>query len=45
MRERDLLGDPGVYGKIILRCIFKKWAVGIWTASRWLRIGSGVGNL
>jgi len=28
MRERDHLGDPGVDGRIILRWIFRKWAVG-----------------
>jgi hypothetical protein len=25
MRERDLLEDPGVDGRIILRWIFRKW--------------------
>jgi len=25
------LGDPGVDGKIILRLIFRKWDVGVWT--------------
>ena len=28
LRERDHLGDPGVDGRIILRCIFRKWVVG-----------------
>jgi len=31
---------PGVHGKIILRWIFRKWDVGVWTGSRWLRIGT-----
>jgi len=31
MRERDHLGDPGVAGNIILRWIFRKWDVGLWT--------------
>jgi len=43
LRERDHLGDPGVDGRIILRWIFRKWDVGIWTGSSWLRIGTGGG--
>jgi len=27
--ETDLLGDPGVDGRIILRWIFRKWDVGV----------------
>ena len=45
LRERDHLGDPGVDGRIILRRIFRKKGVGVWTASSWLRIGSGGGHL
>ena len=45
MRERDHFGDPGVDWKIILRLIFRKWNVGAWTGSRWLRIGTDVGHL
>jgi len=45
MRERDHLGDPGVDGRIILRWIYKKWDVGVWTGSSWLRIGTGGGLL
>ena len=45
LRERDHLGDPGVDGRIILRCIFRKWAVRIWTGSSWLRIGTAGGHL
>jgi hypothetical protein len=45
LRERDHLGDAGVDGRIILRWIFMKWDVGVWTGSSWLRIGTGVGNL
>jgi hypothetical protein len=45
MRESDLLGEPGIDGRIILRWIFRKWDVGVWTRSSWLRTGTGVGHL
>jgi hypothetical protein len=32
-------------GRIILRWIFRKWDVGIWTGSSWLKIGTGGGHL
>jgi len=38
-------GRPGVDGRIILRWIFRKWDVGVWTGSIWLRIGTGGGHL
>jgi hypothetical protein len=41
LRDRDHWGDPGVDGKIILRCIFITWDVGIWTDLGWLRIETG----
>jgi len=45
LRERDHLGDQGVDGSIILRWIFRKWDVGVWIGSNWLRIGRGGGYL
>jgi hypothetical protein len=29
--EREHLEDPGVDGRIILRSIFRKWDMGVWT--------------
>jgi hypothetical protein len=40
LAERDHVEDPGIYGMIILRWIFRKWDVGVWTGSVWLRIGT-----
>jgi hypothetical protein len=34
------LGDPGVDGRIVLRWIFRKWDMGLWTGSSWLRVGT-----
>jgi hypothetical protein len=45
LRERDHWGDPAVDGKIILRRIFRKWDVGVWTGMSWLRIETGCGHL
>jgi hypothetical protein len=45
LRERDHWGYPGVDGRIILRYIFRKWDVEVWTGSSWLRIGTGGGHL
>ena len=33
--------DPGEDGRIILRWMFWKWDVRVWTGSSWLRIGTG----
>ena len=43
--ERDNLGYPDIDGRIILRWIFRKWDVRLWTGSSWLRIGIGGGHL
>jgi hypothetical protein len=39
------LRNPDVDGRIILRWIFRKWDVGAWTGSKWLRIRTGGGHL
>ena len=45
LEGKNHLGDPGVDGMIILRWIFRKWDVGVWTGSNWLRIGTVGGHL
>jgi hypothetical protein len=45
VKERDHLGGKGVDGRILLRWFFRKWDVGAWTGSSWLRIGTGGGHL
>jgi hypothetical protein len=44
LRERDDCGDQGVDGKIILRRMFKKLDVGVWSGLNWLRIETGGGH-
>jgi hypothetical protein len=45
LRDRDHLEEPGVVVTIILKWIFRKWDVGLWTPSSWIRIGTGGGHL
>jgi hypothetical protein len=45
LRGRNHLGEPGVDGRIILKLIFMKCDVRLWTGSIWLRIGTGGGHL
>jgi hypothetical protein len=45
LRERDNLGDPGLDRRIILKTIFRKRVVRLWTGSSWLRIRTGGGQL
>jgi hypothetical protein len=45
LRERDHWEDPGVDGRRILRRIFRRWDVGVWTRLSWLRIETGGGHL
>jgi hypothetical protein len=39
LRERENREDPGLNVRLILILVFRKWNVGIWTGSSWLRIG------
>jgi hypothetical protein len=41
LRVRAHLGDPGVDVRIILRWIFRKWDLGVWTGSSCFTIGIG----
>jgi len=39
------LGRPIRRWEDNIKWIFRKWDVGVWTGSSWLRIGTGVGYL
>jgi hypothetical protein len=41
----EILTDKASKGRIILRWILRKWAVGVWTGLSWLRIETGGGYL
>jgi hypothetical protein len=45
LRERGHWGDRGVDGGIILRWIFRKLDVRVWTGLSWFRIGTDGGHL
>jgi hypothetical protein len=45
LSERDDLGDPGLDGRIILRWIFRKGDVGVWTGLSWFLKETGGGEL
>jgi hypothetical protein len=45
LSERNNLEDPGVDGRIIVRCIFRKWDLRAWAGLIWLMIGTGGGHL
>ena len=45
VRETDHLEKPSANGNLILRWIFGKWEVDVWTGSIWIRIGTGCGHL
>jgi len=45
LRVSDHLGDPDLDGKVILRWIFRKLDVGLWSGSNWLRIGTVGGHM
>jgi hypothetical protein len=45
LRERDHWGDPRAVRRIILRRIFRKWDVGVWTELMWLKVETLGGHL
>jgi hypothetical protein len=45
LMEIDHWGDPGVDARIILKRIFRKWDVGVWTGLSWRRTYTDGGDL
>jgi len=45
LRERDPWEEPGADRRVILRWIFRKCDVWVWTGSTWLSIGTGGGHV
>jgi len=45
LRKKGHLENPGVDRRVILKWIFRKWDVGVWTGSSWLKIGTCGGYL
>jgi hypothetical protein len=39
------LGRPTRIWEDNIKMVFRKWDVGVWTGSSWLRIGTGGGHL
>ena len=45
LRETGNLEDPDVDGRIILRSIFRKRKVEVWTGLSWFKVGTDDGHL
>jgi hypothetical protein len=45
LRKRDHLQDPGLNGKVILKWVFRRWAVEVWTGSIWLSLETVGGHV